>query len=92
MTIIKIDIDDVKSSNVSGVTFTAEQSNDTFSSHTSILGTLLVEYSNGSIYRCYNVPFAAILNFLGVHSYGAGIRHIMNNYKFEKVVKSDGTF
>ena len=92
MAMIKIDIDDVKSSNIAGITFTAEQGNDSFSAHTSIVGVLLVEYVNGAIYRCSNVPFAAVLNFLGVHSYGAGIRHIMNNYKYEKVVKIDDTF
>lgn len=86
MAMIKIDIDDVKSSNIQGITFTAEQNNETFTNHSSVIGTLLLEYLNGDVYKYFNVPFAVILNMMIDNSVGSAANRLLKNFRYEKVV------
>ena len=86
MTTIRLDIDCMKSSNIMGITFLAEQDNSNFNSHSSISGIAIIEYTNGSVYKYYNVPFGAILKLLSEHSIGSAVKKILGNYGFEKVV------
>lgn len=86
MTKIRIDIDEMKSSNVTGMTFLADQDNESFHSHGSITGLAIVEYSTGAVYKYYRVPFAAVMKLLSEPSIGSAIKKTLSNYAFEKVV------
>lgn len=86
MTQIRLDVDDVKSSNIHGITFFADRDSGDFLNHSSILGTLLVEYVTGDVYKYYDVHFGVILNVLSQQSIGGSIKKNLKNYRYEKVV------
>ena len=86
MVMIRVDIDDIKSTNISGITFTADQKNDSFTNHSSVTGTLLVEYSTGDVYKYYNVPFAILLNVIIDRSVGSATNKMLKGFKYQKVV------
>lgn len=86
MVMVRIDIDNIKSSNIEGITFTAQQSNETFTNHSSVTGTLLLEYSTGDVYKYFNVPFAIILNIMIDKSIGSATNKLLKNFRYEKVV------
>jgi hypothetical protein len=85
MVMMKIDIDEIKSSNIAGITFTAEKNNDDFVSHGSVTGDLLVEYSTGAVYRYFDVHFAAFLNIFAGPSVGSNVFKSLKTYRYEKV-------
>jgi len=86
LTQIRLDLDEVKSSNIHGITFFADRDNSEFVNHSSIIGTLLVEYTTGDVYRYYDVHFGTILNVLSQSSIGSAINKGLKNYRYEKVV------
>jgi hypothetical protein len=85
MVMMRIDIDDIKSSNVTGITFMAEEDNDKFVNHSAVRGTLLVEYSTGDVYRYFDVHFAAIMNIFNGASVGSNLNKSIKTYRYEKV-------
>lgn len=89
MVMIRVDIDDIKSSNINGITFMADQENDSFTNHSSVTGTLLVEYSTGDVYKYYNVPFAVLLNVVIDRSIGSAVNKMLKGFKYQKVVMLD---
>lgn len=89
MVMMRIDIDDVKSSNISGITFLAEQDNDSFTNHSSVTGTLLLEYSTGDVYKYFNVPFAVMMSIVGNQSVGSASNKLLKNFRYQKVVVLD---
>jgi hypothetical protein len=89
MVMIKLDFDEIQSSNIDGLTFLAEQENNTFANHCSVTGKLLVEYSTGDVYKYDKVPLAVVMNIIGAQSVGSTASRLLRSFKYEKVVSLD---
>lgn len=86
MVMMKIDVDDIKSSNILGITFTAEQDNNKFENHSDVKGNVLVEYQTGEVYRYFNVELATVLNIFSSDSVGSSVNKLIRKYRYERIM------